>query len=106
MQLTMPGFEPPRYAEVPAPAKAKPVKAIAPPDKQSQRAIVLEVLNQHGDLNSHEIAAFCRLTAREVAKRIPELIAEGFVHALLDEAGAIVWRLSPCGRRARVWSTR
>ena len=81
-------------------------RRLRPPDKQSQRAIVLEVLHKHGDLTSHEVAAFCRLTSREVAKRIPELIAEGFVHALLDEAGAIVWRLSPCGRRARVWSTR
>lgn len=102
----MPGFELPRYAAVPAPAPAKRAKVAAPADRLSQRETILDVLGRHGDLTAHEIAAFCRLTAKEVSKRLPELVGEGFVHALLDDAGAIVWRMSPCGRRARVWSTR
>lgn len=106
MNLSLPGFEPPKPAAAPlpksAPRRATPVE----PGSRSQCAVIEEVLERHGRLSVHEVAAFCRLTAHEVGKRMNELARAGRVEVVTNDDGSIAWRESPSGRSARVWQRK
>lgn len=71
-------------------------------------ALILEVLGQHPDgLTVHEVAAFCKLTAHEVGKRISELDrAEKIDPVLKADGTGTLTRPSPTGRHARVWTLK
>lgn len=71
---------------------------------QAHREQILRALRDHPEgLTVHEIAAFTRLDAHAVGKRMNELQADALVYVLVDVFGQEMTRTSPSGRRARVW---
>lgn len=71
----------------------------------AQHDLIVDVLKKHGALTVHEVACFCRLSAHEVGKRMGELGKLGRAQVVRGEDGTEQTRLSPAGRRARVWWT-
>jgi hypothetical protein len=86
----------------PQPARAKPLAAKVP-TPASQHELILTALGKAGTGTAHEIAIFCRLTAHEIGKRLPEMEALRMVAPVMDGAGKVVTRATPKGRKARVW---
>lgn len=62
---------------------------------------ILKALQGHGarGLTVHEIAAYCRLDANAIGKRVGEMERDG----LIDTGEHQTTRASPSGRQARVW---
>lgn len=70
-------------------------------------SMILGVLCEHPDgMTVHEVAAYCRLTAHEVGKRVAELERAQRITTVLAESGQPVTRPTPSGRQARVWRAR
>ena len=80
-------------------AAAERVKEFA----AGQHEIILKVLRDHCPCTAHEIATYCRLEAHAVGKRLGELETAGRIRVVLSAAGNAMTRLTPSGRRARVW---
>lgn len=77
----------------------KPVRELA-----LQNKLVLQVLQLHGDLTTHEIARHCMLTPHEIGKRLSELERATLAHRCVDGEGNPVKRKSPSGVGCTVWS--
>jgi predicted ArsR family transcriptional regulator len=68
-----------------------------------QHDAILAALRDHGPSTAHEIAAHCGLEAHAVGKRMNELFVVGLVKTVADGKGDVMTRLTPSGRKARVW---
>lgn len=95
MQLTMPGFELPKYVRHIERVKRKPAQRPAP---LSHADTVRSVLERGRDLTASEIASHCHLTTTEVSRRTGELARVGSIH----DTG--LRRASPLGKPSIVWS--
>jgi urease gamma subunit len=75
------------------------------------RALILETLKEHqrDGMTVHEIAAYCRLDAHAIGKRIGEMAKAGQVECVIVPNGddldgyTLLTRKSPAGVSARVW---
>lgn len=103
MQLTMPGFELPKYARGLERVDRAKEKATKPhlkawPDPISDADVVHAVLTKRGDRTASEIASLCPLTTVEVTRRTGELAHAGRIKDTGER------RKSALGRPSIVWS--
>ena len=83
-------------------AAAEQVPAFA----SEHRDTILRVMRSHGGrgLTVHEMAAYCRLEAHAIGKRVAELERGGQMRVGTAADGrTALTRASPAGRQARVW---
>ncbi len=72
---------------------------------QAHREQILRALRDHPEgLTVHEIAAFTRLDAHAIGKRMNELQADALVYVMRGLFSEELTRPSPSGRQSRVWS--
>ena len=101
--------EPHTLARRGAPTTSKLAALAVPQFATQHHAAIVQVLKDHGarGLTVHEIAAFCRLDAHAIGKRMNELEAGKIVEVLRvrDRSQILcdVTRKTPSGRSARVW---
>ena len=106
--LTRDLFDPRYLARTIDPPTSKAAAARVREFGGEHHALILRVLREHPEgLTVHEVAAYCRLTAHEIGKRIAELDRAEKIDPVLklDGTGTLT-RPSPSGRHARVWRAR
>lgn len=97
-------FDPRRLARAENPATSHQAAERVLEFAGQHHAMILGVLREHPEgMTVHEVAAYCRLTAHEVGKRVAELERAQRIATVLAESGQPVTRPTPSGRQARVW---
>jgi hypothetical protein len=96
--------EPKALARSTDPATSKEAAGRVKEFANNHQAQILAVLRDHPfGLTVHEIAAFTRLDAHAIGKRMAELQSVGAVGVVRNLWDLEVTRTSPSGRQARVW---
>jgi transcription initiation factor IIE alpha subunit len=101
--------EPRKLARRGAPSTSKLAALEVPNFAGEHHAVILQALKDHGarGLTVHEIAAYCRLDAHAIGKRMNELRAGNIVEVMRERDRSMilcdVTRKTPSGRQARVW---
>lgn len=103
--LTHDLFDPRFLARMNNPSTSKEAAARVREFGGEHHALILRVLGENPQgMTVHEIAAYCRLTAHEIGKRIAELgRAEKIAPVLKSDGTGTLTRPTPSGRQARVW---
>ena len=97
--------EPRTLARRGAPTTSKLAALEVPNFAGEHHAVIVQALKDHGarGLTVHEIAAYCRLDAHAIGKRVGELERGQVLEVLKNADGSDVTRPTPSGRSARVW---
>jgi predicted ArsR family transcriptional regulator len=98
--------EPRKLARRGAPTTSKLAAMTVANFATAHHAAIVQALKEHGarGLTVHEIAAFCRLDAHAIGKRMNELQAGQVIETRVGPGGwDLLTRKSPSGRAARVW---
>lgn len=66
-------------------------------------ALILKALRTLGASTYHEAAEHCGLEPHAAGKRFSDLERAGLIAVVLDGDGSEMTRMSPSGRKARVW---
>lgn len=70
---------------------------------QGDYALILRGLRDIGPSTYHEIAEHFGIEAHKLGRRMGELEEAGRIAVVVDGAGGEMTRLTPAGRKARVW---
>lgn len=97
--------EPRTLARRGAPTTSKLAALEVPNFAGEHHAVIVQALKDHGarGLTVHEIAAYCRLDAHQLGRRMNELEKGRVVEVLKNPDGSEATRPTPAGRKARVW---